>query len=133
MDAIGRRPAFIIGFLGSAVALGILWKVALSVAPIYVVILAAIGLYFISFLLSGLYLYVPEIYPTRMRAMAMGIASAWLRIGAIIGPSLVGWILGASDLNSVFLMFAAAGLIGGLIVLFFAIETRGRILEEVAP
>jgi putative MFS transporter len=133
VDAIGRRPAFIIGFLGSAVALGILWKVALSVAPIYVVILAAIGLYFISFLLSGLYLYVPEIYPTRMRAMAMGIASAWLRIGAIIGPSLVGWILGASDLNSVFLMFAAAGLIGGLIVLFFAIETRGRILEEVAP
>jgi putative MFS transporter len=133
VDAIGRRPAFILGFLGSAVALGVLWKAALSIAPIYVVALAAVGLYFISILLSGLYLYVPEIYPTRMRAMATGIASAWLRFGAVIGPSLVGWILGVSDLHSVFLMFAAAGVLGAVIVFFFAVETRGRVLEEVAP
>ena len=131
--SIGRRPAFILGFLGSAVALGVLWKAALSIAPIYVVMLAAVGLYFISILLSGLYLYVPEIYPTRMRAMATGIASAWLRFGAVIGPSFVGWILGVSDLHSVFLMFAVAGVLGAVIVFFFAVETRGRVLEEVAP
>jgi putative MFS transporter len=76
---------------------------------------------------------VPEIYPTRMRALGAGIASAWLRIGAIAGPTLVGWILGAADLGGVFLMFAIAGVIGGLVVMIFAIETRGRILEELAP
>ncbi|WP_205995572.1 MFS transporter [Pseudolabrys sp. FHR47] len=133
VDIIGRRAAFMIGFFGSAIALGVLWKIALTVAPIYVVILAGTGLFFISFLLSGLYLYVPEIYPTRMRAMAMGVGSAWLRIGAIVGPTLVGWILGASDLTSVFLMFAVAAVVGGLAILFFAVETRGRVLEEVAP
>jgi putative MFS transporter len=133
VDAIGRRPAFILGFFGSAVALAILWNIALQVTPIYVVTLAAIGLYFISILLSGLYLYVPEIYPTRMRALGTGVASAWLRVGAIVGPSLVGWILGASDLSSVFLMFAISGVVGGLLVLFFTIETRGRVLEELAP
>ncbi|MGD0026803.1 MAG: MFS transporter [Xanthobacteraceae bacterium] len=133
VDAIGRRPAFMLGFFGSAAALGILWKIALQVSPVYVVALAAVGLYFISVLLSGLYLYVPEIYPTRMRALGAGCGSAWLRLGSIIGPSLVGWILGVSDLTTVFLMFAVVGVIGGLLMLLFAIETRGRVLEELAP
>jgi putative MFS transporter len=35
--------------------------------------------------------------------------------------------------GGVFLMFAIAAVVGGLVVLFFAIETRGRVLEEVAP
>jgi putative MFS transporter len=132
VDLIGRRASFMLGFFGSAIALAILSQVVLQLEPIEVVALAAIGLYFISILLSGLYLYVPEIYPTRMRALGVGVASAWLRIGAIIGPTLVGWILGSSDLGGVFLMLAIAATIGGFSVLIFAIETRGRILEEIA-
>jgi MFS transporter, putative metabolite:H+ symporter len=133
VDAIGRRSAFALGFFGSALALGVLWKIALQVPAVYVVVLAAVGLYFISVLLSGLYLYVPEIYPTRMRALGTGTGSAWLRAGSIIGPSLVGWLLSVSDLSTVFLMFAVVALIGGALILGFAIETRGRVLEELAP
>jgi putative MFS transporter len=133
VDAIGRRPTFALGFFASAVALGILWKIALGVAPVYVMGLAAIGLFFISILLSGLYLYVPEIYPTRMRALGTGTGSAWLRAGSIIGPSLVGWILSVSELTAVFLMFAVVAVIGGILIMLLAIETRGRLLEELAP
>ena len=133
VDAIGRRRAFALGFFGSALALGILWRIALQVPAVYVAVLAAIGLYFISVLLSGLYLYVPEIYPTRMRALGTGTGSAWLRAGSIIGPSLVGWLLSVSDLSIVFSMFAVVALIGGALMLGFAIETRGRALEELAP
>lgn len=133
VDLIGRRPTFTLGFFGGAAPLLVLWWVSLQTSTVLVVVLAGIGLYFISFLLSGLYLYGAELYPTRMRAVGAGIASAWLRIGAIIGPSLVGWILGVSNLGSVFLMFALAGIIGGLVILFAAIETRGRPLEQLAP
>jgi putative MFS transporter len=133
VDSVGRRPAFMIGFFGSALALGILWRIALQVPVAYVVGLVALGLYFISLLLSGLYLYVPEIYPTRMRAIGTGAGSAWLRAGSIIGPALVGWLLSVGDLSTVFLMFAAVGLTGGALTLGFAIETRGRALEELAP
>ena len=133
VDLIGRRPTFMLGFFGSSVALGILWWISLQVSPIYIVALSSVGLFFITMLLSGLYLYVPELYPTRMRALGAGVASAWLRIGAIVGPSLVGLILGVSDLSSVFLMFALAGVVGGMIILFVAVETRGRALEELAP
>jgi putative MFS transporter len=132
-DAVGRRLTFALGFFGSAAALGILWQSGLQGSPLHVVALTAVGLYFISTLLSGLYLYVPEIYPTRMRALGAGTGSAWLRVGSIIGPSLVGWILSVGDLSVVFLTFAIVAMAGGVLILLFAVETRGRVLEEVAP
>jgi putative MFS transporter len=132
-DAVGRRLTFALGFIGSAAALGILWQSGLQGSPLHVVALTAVGLYFISTLLSGLYLYVPEIYPTRMRALGAGTGSAWLRMGSIIGPSLVGWILSVGDLSVVFLTFAIVAMAGGVLILLFAVETRGRVLEEVAP
>jgi len=133
VDLIGRRPTFMLGFFGSAAALLVLWWVSLQVSTIFIVVMAGIGLFAISMLLSGLYLYVPELYPTRIRALGAGVASAWLRIGAIVGPAMVGWILGVSNLGSVFLMFAVAAIVGGLLILFVAIETRGRALEQLAP
>lgn len=79
-----------------------------------------------------LYLYTPEIYPTRMRAVGTGLATAWLRLGSSAGPVLVANLVVFGGLTSVFLAF---GFICGvaLIVSFFMIETRGRKLEEIAP
>ncbi|MBL9215343.1 MAG: MFS transporter [Opitutaceae bacterium] len=79
-----------------------------------------------------LYLYTPEIYPTRMRASATGLATAWLRLGSSAGPVLVANLVGFGGLPSVFIAF---GLICGVAlgVSFFMIETRGRKLEEIAP
>jgi putative MFS transporter len=96
------------------------------------VVLASISLFFISILLGGIYVYMPEIYPTRIRALGSGTASAWMRIASIVGPAIVGVILGSAGLGSVFLFFAIAGLVGALIVLLFAIETKGKVLEEIA-
>jgi putative MFS transporter len=33
----------------------------------------------------------------------------------------------------VFIAFAGIALLGGLVTIFFAIETKGRVLEELAP
>jgi putative MFS transporter len=79
-----------------------------------------------------LYLYTPEIYPTRMRAMGTGMATAWLRLGSSAGPAIVGTLVAGGKLSGVFLVFA--GICG--VALWFAtkmVETRGRSLEEVAP
>jgi len=32
---------------------------------------------------TAIYTYTPELYPTEIRATAMGIASAWGRVGAV--------------------------------------------------
>lgn len=78
-----------------------------------------------------LYLYTPEIYPTRMRAIGTGFATCWLRLTSAIGPPVVGLLVGAGGIRSVFLMFAAVSL-AGAVVARQMIETRGRKLEEIA-
>jgi putative MFS transporter len=79
-----------------------------------------------------LYLYTPEIYPTRMRAIGTGSATCWLRLASAAGPLLVGYMVAAGGTGSVFLMFAAAAVVGALAATQM-LETRNRRLEEIAP
>jgi putative MFS transporter len=134
LDRFGRRPSYILAFAGAALPLlGVWWLSRDGQMPVETLVaLASVSLFFISILLGGIYVYLPEIYPTRMRALGSGTASAWMRIAAIVGPAIVGFILGGAGLSSVFLFFAVAGLAGALIVFLFAIETRGKVLEEIA-
>ena len=74
-----------------------------------------------------LYLYTPEIYPTRMRAIGTGAATCWLRLASAAGPVLVGYLGAQSGTAAVFLMFAAAGLIGTLTATaMLETQTAGR-------
>jgi putative MFS transporter len=79
-----------------------------------------------------LYLYTPEIYPTRMRAIGTGLATSWLRIASAVGPAVVGVMVAAKGIGSVFLMFAGVGVVGALAATRM-IETRDRRLEDIAP
>ncbi len=134
LDRFGRRPSYIVAFLGAALPLLWVWWLARGAqVPIETLVaLASLSLFFISILLGGIYVYMPEIYPTRVRALGSGTASAWMRIASIVGPAIVGFILGSAGIGSVFLFFAVAGLIGALVVFLFAIETKGKVLEEIA-
>jgi putative MFS transporter len=134
IDRFGRRPCYMISFFGAALPLLLLWWLSRAgPAPVEAVVwIASIALFFISILLAGIYVYMPEIYPTPIRALGSGTASAWLRLASIVGPTIVGAILAGSGVAFVFLFFALIGLAGGLVVFLFAIETRGKILEEIA-
>ena len=133
IDWIGRRACFLISFLGGAAPLLALWALGAAVTADELMWLGSVSLVFMGFLLTGVYVYIPEIYPTRMRALGIGVASSWLRIASIVGPTIVGLILGRAGIGPVFLMFGAVGLVGALVVALFVIETRGRILEDIAP
>lgn len=82
----------------------------------------------------GVYLYTPELFPTRMRALATSTGSAANRIASAIAPLCVGALLGAGlGLGSVFALFAIVLLIGLIVMLMLGIETKNRILEELSP
>ena len=132
IDKVGRKAWYAAAFLLATVPLLSLTVLGASTA-IQVVILATATYAILQTIAFSLYLYSAELYPTRLRAIGTGFGSAWLRAGSSIGPILVGWIVGDFGIRYVFAAFAAVALVGGLVTLFFAIETKGKVLEELSP
>jgi MFS transporter, putative metabolite:H+ symporter len=132
IDWTGRKAWFGAAFLLGAIPLFVL-AFGTATSAYNVMILSTLSWFFITTISLGLYLYSAEIYPTRVRALGTGTGTAWLRFASIIGPFVVGMILPAGGLGGVFLMFAIAALVGGIVTLVFGMETRGRVLEELSP
>jgi putative MFS transporter len=131
VDRIGRKTWFLVAFIGAALPLLILGFLQKPPAGL-VMTLASISFGFLTANSILLYLYTTEIYPTRMRALGTGLASALLRIASALGPLAVGVALGLDGLSAVFLLFGGIALCGALAACK-ATETREKILEEIAP
>ena len=132
IDLTGRKWWFVVAFLAGSVPLFVL-AFGAATTPFNVMILSTTSWFFITTISLALYLYSSEIYPTRVRALGTGTGTAWVRLASIIGPFVVGMILPAGGLSGVFMMFAIAALVGGIVTALFAMETRGRTLEELSP
>lgn len=131
IDRIGRRRWTTACFISGALLLAVLGSLASgSVTAVIVLVTLSYGI--IGSVNAVLYLYTPEIYPTRMRAIGTGTATCWLRLASAAGPVLVGYLVGHSGTGAVFLMFAGAG-VTGAIAATAMLETRDRRLEEIAP
>jgi putative MFS transporter len=131
IDRVGRRPWFALAFAGAAIALITLGLRGAAPAE-RVLAYVTVAYFFASTINIGVYLYTPELYPTRTRALAVGTASAWLRLASMIGPTVVGYMV-ASGLGSVFVGFGVVAALAAVITALFAIETKGRVLEEISP
>lgn len=132
IDKVGRKPWYAGAFILAMVPLISLTTLG-ATSAIQVVVLATIAYAILQTVTFSLYLYSSELYPTRLRALGTGFGSAWLRAGSATGPILVGWIVGDLGIRYVFSAFAAVALIGGLVTLLLAIETKGKVLEELSP
>jgi putative MFS transporter len=131
IDRIGRRTWTAAAFLAGGSCLAIL-GISGAHGVTGVVILSTLSYGIIGSANAVLYLYTPEIYPTRMRVVGIGLATSWLRIASAVAPTVVGFMVAAKGIRSVFLMFAAASIVGALAAVRM-IETRDRRLEELAP
>lgn len=131
IDRIGRRNWTVAAFCAGAVILaGLGLFGAHSIDSVTVFATLAYGI--VGSTAAVLYLYTPEVYPTRMRAAGTGIATSWLRLASAVGPSLVGMLVHSGGVSAVFLMFAAVSVVGAIAAAGM-IETRGRSLEDIAP
>ena len=129
IDRVGRRVWNTAAFAAGAILLVALGAGTQSL--LNVEILATLSYGIIGTVNAVLYLYTPEIYPTRMRAMGTAVATAWLRLASAVGPPIVGVLVQAEGVHAVFLMFAGVSVIGAFASLRM-VETRGRSLEEIA-
>ncbi|MFJ8923047.1 MFS transporter, putative metabolite:H+ symporter [Streptomyces sp. LamerLS-316] len=130
IDRIGRRPALIGAFVGTVLSLGVL-ALAGATSGGQVALFASCTTFFLYAINAGLYLYSPELYPTVNRAKGAAFGGLWNRFGVILGPVAVGAVLGAGGgLALVFAQLAVMGAVGAVIA-WFAVETKGRTLEEL--
>ncbi|MED1509293.1 MFS transporter [Bacillus proteolyticus] len=74
---------------------------------------------------GALYAYTPEQYPTVIRGTGAGMAAAFGRIGGILGPLLVGYLVASqTSLSLIFTIFCGSILIGALAVIMLGQETK---------
>ena len=80
-----------------------------------------------------LLLYTPEMYPTRMRALGCSLATSWIRIAGAASPIVLAGLVSVYSIGTVFAIMGIAPLVGAVVTLVLAIETKGKVLEQLAP
>jgi len=76
--------------------------------------------------------YQAELYPTRIRARAVGFVYSWSRFSAIFTAFLIGYILSTQGTLGVFTLIAGAMVVVMLAIGIFGPRTRGRALEAIS-
>ncbi len=78
------------------------------------------------------YAYTPELYPTRIRGTGAGWAGAIGRVAGILAPSLTAVTVSNLGMFHTFMVFFAVHFVAAAVVAAFAVETKGRTLEEIS-
>ena len=124
----GRKTVlslFLLGTAGSALGFGM-------AASLPMLLTAGMLLSFFNLGAWGaLYAYSPEQYPTIVRSSGSGMAAGIGRIGDIVGPLLVGHLLGANwSVTGIFGIFTASILVAIVAIIFLGKETMGVKLAD---
>ena len=127
-DRFGRRPVFAFMCAGSFVMLPAAYLLPSHYAGV-LMLLPILG-FFNNGIFSGFPIYLPELYPTRLRATGAGFCFNAGRILASTSPFITGWLV--TTLGSFGRAASTVALIYlvGLGVLWFAPETKGRPLKD---
>jgi MFS transporter, putative metabolite:H+ symporter len=129
VEAWGRKGTLALNLIGGAAACYFYGGASEQTQ----LIVAGLCMQFFLFgMWSALYAYTPELYPTGVRATGTGFASAIGRVGSLIGPTVIGFILPTTGQSGVFALGAGAFVIAALAVLILGEETKGRMLEHIS-
>ena len=131
IDSMGRRPLIIHSFLWSSLALLGLGAFADSGEILVLLMFGAYALFIGGAQVLEL-VYPNELFPTEIRAFAVGIGSSMTRVGAAVGTWLVPMSLHSIGIGNTMYVAAAVSLVGLLVSVWLAPETRGMSLEQAA-
>jgi sugar porter (SP) family MFS transporter len=141
IDRVGRKPMLFAGVAGMVASLLVL-GISLSALPTphhpgdpaAIITLACLATFIASFAATWgpvVWVMIPEVLPLSVRGTAMGVAvfgnwAANFAVSQTFPP-----LLKALGPGTVFLGYAALGLLAGVFVKSFVTETKGRSLEEI--
>jgi len=128
LDAVERK----VQIVGAMLVMGLaMLAFALCSSPLALI---AIGVIFcfagniMSFAYHG---YQAELFPTRIRARAIGFVYSWSRLGAAFGGLAIGYFLQMGGVPAVAAFIGGAMAVGVIMIAVFGPRTRGLALEEI--
>lgn len=127
---MGRRPAYFLLSLASLISCGYLFRFVDAYGTVFLVMAFVVGTATAAFF-GWLPLYLPELFPTRVRATGQGLCYNSGRIFAAIGAVQMGYLMKYYEGS-----YARAGAtitliyVVGLIIIWLAPETKGKPLPE---
>jgi sugar porter (SP) family MFS transporter len=134
IDRWGRRSLLLTSSAGMAISLAVL-SLGLRSSSVAPSILFASVLLYVAFFAVGLgpgvWVYIAEIFPTRLRgrATSVAIAALWAACLAVTFTFLS--IVKVAGVSAAFLLYAGVSLLTFLFVWLCVPETRRRTLEEI--
>ena len=127
-DAYGRKPVTIVYFVLALALTPVLffWTEDLTL----LLILAGVNAFFSNGQYTWMPVWLPELYPTRMRATALAFAFNGPRFIAFLGPLLAGTMIVHFGGYGRAAMVLASIYVVGIICAPFLRETRGQSLPQ---
>jgi MFS family permease len=123
-DCFGRRWIFALMCVGSLLMLPVTFLTPRSYGQV-LLLLPLLG-FFNNGIFSGFPIYLPELYPTRIRATGAGFCFNIGRILAASGPFVTGYLVTLLGSFGLAVCVVALIYLVGLLILPFAPETKGQ-------
>lgn len=131
VNHFGRRPLIIWSFI--FMTLSMLFLGLFPGAPAWLIFLGFAVYAFFSGPPSALdWIYPNELFPTNIRASAVGVVTAISRIGAAIGTFALPYSLQTIGIGNTMLVSTLLTFLGLVVCLAWAPETRGLTLKETS-
>jgi MFS family permease len=124
-DAVGRRRSYVTYLL---VAAALVPLFGMAETPFWLLVLGPFVAFFGTGFFSGFSAIASELFPTEIRATAMGVSYNLGRGVSAAAPAIVGLLATRFGLGSAFLLQAAAFFVAALLALSLP-ETKGKRLE----
>jgi len=127
VDVMGRKLTIIILFIIYSAAVVALAGCSIGKGYLLVALFLARGTS--AGVFQVIYLYTPEVYPTNLRAAAMGGGSSFARVGAMVTPFIAN-VMVKKSLGLAVSMYAIMGLVAALVAFLFLTESKNVDLSE---
>lgn len=125
-----ERKWVIVGAAGCVAAFGLVFGNVTAMAPLILFgVLVTLSNNTMSF---SFHAYQAELYPTRIRATAVGFVYSFSRLSTVFTAFLIAFVLGNAGVSGVFTLIAGAMAVVMLSIGLLGPKVRGRALEEVS-
>lgn len=131
IERVGRRKLAIPPFFVSAIAL--LCVALFSHGSPTLILVCFFTFSLVNAISTTLTVVYPgEVFPTEIRGVGVGFATAFSRVGAAAGTFLLPLVIDGFGVGMALLIAAGICLFGGIVSYFLAPETKGKLLSEVS-